>query len=492
MGGPTAKETPDAAETEQARSAEAPAPKRPSATGRAAPRRIGRYDVERLLGQGGMGRVWLARDTVLGRKVAIKVLRDDLALPPNVRDELIVRMGHEARAAAAVSHPNIVTLHDMGEDPIVGLFLVFEYVTTKNDGADPASTDPDVVVSLRDRLKRGPLSFPEVAKLARELGSALSFAHEAGVIHRDVKPENILFSRTGFKIADFGIARIPDSTITRANTVLGTPAYTAPEALAKGDFGPASDQFSLAATLYEATTGARAFGGEDAIATAGKVSSDPPPPLHESIGPEPLVRALDTTLQRGLAKDPEDRFRSCSELGDEVARAIETEGGTRRAGGRGSVGLLTPVPGLIEIERTPLSSRVAIVERAINEHASVLVAASGETPPRPSILVRKRTHRFQNIAAGIALIVIIVLVLLGRRTPSTESGASASASTSASAPPPPPPATSQAPKVTPKPKPAPAPVRSAAERETPEEVADAGAPPASDGGVSDGGLPRDD
>ena len=157
-----------------------------------------------------MGRVWLARDTVLGRKVAIKVLRDDLALPPPARDELIVRMGHEARAAAAVSHPNIVTLHDMGEDEKVGLFLVFEYVTTKNEDAEPGSADADIVLSLRDRLKRGPLSFPEVAKLARELGSALSFAHEAGVIHRDVKPENILFSRTGFKIADFGIARIPD------------------------------------------------------------------------------------------------------------------------------------------------------------------------------------------------------------------------------------------------------------------------------------------
>src|SRR4051812_27967209 len=93
-----------------------------------APRTIGRYQVERLLGQGGMGRVWLARDTVLHRRVAIKVLRDDLALPPSVRDELIVRMGHEARAAAAVSHPNIVTLYDMGEDPQVGLFLVLEYV----------------------------------------------------------------------------------------------------------------------------------------------------------------------------------------------------------------------------------------------------------------------------------------------------------------------------------------------------------------------------
>src|SRR5690606_37361273 len=120
----------------------------------------------------------------------------------------------------------------------------------------------------------------------RDLGSALTFAHEAGVIHRDIKPENILFSRTGAKIADFGIARIPDSTITRANTVLGTPAYTAPEALSKGDFGPASDQFSLAATLYEAVTAARPFGDGDAISTAGRVSKEAPPPIDASIASE--------------------------------------------------------------------------------------------------------------------------------------------------------------------------------------------------------------
>src|SRR3954449_4566954 len=101
------------------------------------PKKIGRYDVERLLGQGGMGRVWLARDTVLGRRVAIKVLRDDLALPPSVRDELITRMRHEAQAAAAVSHPNFAPLHDMGKDEVVGLSLVLEY------GPGPRADGPE-------------------------------------------------------------------------------------------------------------------------------------------------------------------------------------------------------------------------------------------------------------------------------------------------------------------------------------------------------------
>jgi eukaryotic-like serine/threonine-protein kinase len=420
------------------------------------PKKIGRYEVEHLLGQGGMGRVWLARDTVLGRRVAIKVLRDDLALPPAVRDELIVRMGHEARAAAAVSHPNIVTLYDMGEDDVLGLFLVFEYVTSKSDVLPDSATDADAPVSLRDRLKRGPLSFSEVAKLAREVGSALTFAHDTGVIHRDVKPENILFSRNGFKIADFGIARIPDSTITRANTVLGTPAYTAPEALSKGDFSPASDQFSLAATLYEAATGARAFSGDDAIATAGKVSSEPPPPLHESIGPDAIVRDLDAALRRGLAKTPEARFASCAELGDEVARAVETDPLPRRnlIGFEDRVALpgagrplLTPPTGMLALERTPLSSRAAMAERV--SVTAVVPPPVGDTPLRPSIFIRKRTHRFQNIAVAIAVITILVLVVVGRRTPHVdEAGSAASASASPSAKPPPrsaPPRTSMRP-----------------------------------------------
>jgi serine/threonine-protein kinase len=390
-----------------------------------------------------MGRVWLARDTVLGRKVAIKVLRDDLSLPPAVKEELIVRMGHEARAAAAVSHPNIVTLYDMGEDPVLGLFLVFEYVTTVNEDAPGGGRDAEIVRSLRERLKVGPLTFAEVAKLARELGSALTFAHEAGVIHRDVKPENILFSRTGFKIADFGIARIPDSTITHANMILGTPAYTAPEALSLGEFAQASDQFAFAATLYEAATGGRAFPGDDAIATAGKVSSEPPPPLHESLAPEPVIKALDAALQRGLAKTPEARFASCAELGQAVARAIENAAANAlRFPPSSRTALPTPLP-VIEVERSPLSSRVAVVERAMSEHSSF----AGEVSS-PSIYLRRQRNRFQNIATAIALFVIVGLALLGRRAPS-HSDAAAGASASVD------PIPSVTPKLHPKPRPTP-------------------------------------
>ena len=247
----------------------------------------------------------LARDTVLGRKVAIKLLRDDLGLPPETRGELFLRMRHEARAAARVSHPNLVTLHDMGESPEEGVYLVFEYV--------PGRTLRDVVE------QDGPLSPREVARLARELGSALDAAHERGVLHRDIKPENIMLAPYGAKIADFGIARIPDSTLTRAGGLVGTPAYCAPEALSLGNFSPASDQFSLAATLYEALYGERAFPGEDALGVAARIASEMPKPLAIRRGLDPRV---DAALQKAMAKEPSARFPSCTSLTNALVSAL--------------------------------------------------------------------------------------------------------------------------------------------------------------------------
>jgi serine/threonine protein kinase len=316
------------------------------------PHAVGRYRVERLLGEGGMGRVLLARDPMLGRPVALKILRDDLGLPPDLRTHLVDRLRQEARAAAAISHPGIVTLHDMGEDAGVGLFLVFEWI----DGP-----------TLRERIGRGgPLAVDEVADLARVLGSALSHAHRAGVVHRDVKPENVMLSPTGPKLADFGIARLPDSTLTLATTVMGTPAYSAPEALASGAYGAMSDEFSLAATLYEALTGVRAFPGEDALAVATRVATGKHrAPSYAS----PALRAfphIDTIFDRALAKDARSRFPSCAAFGEVLAGELESAG----------LGTPTPVP------------RSSIVPRA--------------------------TRRWQNGAILAALGVIGALVVAGR------------------------------------------------------------------------------
>src|ERR1700712_1331085 len=238
------------------------------------PTQIGRYRIERLLGRGAMGRVLLAHDPVLDRSVAIKLLRDDLNIQPEQHDTLLHRMRQEARASARVSHPNIVALHDMGEDPELGLCLVFEYA----EG-----------LTLKERLLKGPLGPEAAAKLAREVGDALTTAHAAGVLHRDIKPENVILTPTGAKVADFGIARVPDSTLTRDGGLLGTPAYSAPECIETGRVSPLSDQFSLAATLYEAVSGHRAFPGEDAVAVATRITNEEPPAIAEFAGLDPHV-----------------------------------------------------------------------------------------------------------------------------------------------------------------------------------------------------------
>jgi eukaryotic-like serine/threonine-protein kinase len=273
-------------------------------TDRNLPAQIGRYKIERLLGRGAMGRVLLAHDPVLDRSVAIKLLRDDLNIPPEQHEALLHRMRQEARASARVSHPNIVSLHDMGEDPELGLCLVFEYA----EG-----------LTLKERLVRGPLGPEAAAKLAREVGDALTTAHSAGVLHRDIKPENIILTPTGAKVADFGIARVPDSTLTRDGGLLGTPAYSAPECIETGRFSPLSDQFSLAATLYEAVSGQRAFPGEDAIAVATRITNEEPPAIAEFAGVDPHV---DEVLARGLAKDPAARYEDARALGLALSEAL--------------------------------------------------------------------------------------------------------------------------------------------------------------------------
>jgi len=254
-----------------------------------------------------MGRVLLAQDPVLDREVAIKLLRDDLKIPSDQKDALVKRMRQEARASARVSHPNIVALHDMGESLDLGLYLVFEYA----EGT-----------TLKQRLEHGALKPAAAARLARELGSALSTAHRAGVLHRDIKPDNIILTETGAKIADFGIARVPDSTLTKDGGLLGTPAYSSPESIARGTFSPMSDQFSMAATLYEAVAGVRAYPGQDAVAVATKISTEAPPPIAAQRGLAPKV---DEILKRALSMQPEQRYPSAREFGEAFAEALESD-----------------------------------------------------------------------------------------------------------------------------------------------------------------------
>ena len=276
------------------------------------PEKIGRYTVERMLGQGAMGSVYLGRDQELDRAVAIKTVRD-LDLEDSRLRIFLERFKNEARAAARLSHPTIVAVYDVGEDEGVGPYLVFEYVAGS---------------SLRQILRgRGPMPAEAVVKLGRQIAAALDTAHAAGVIHRDVKPDNILMAPSGdAKLADFGVARVPDAALTKEGQFLGTPCYAAPETLGSGRYGPHSDNFSFAAVMYEAMTARRAFPGDDAISVAHRVVHDTPEE-PSSIAPDVRIpREVDRVVMRGLDKNPDRRFETAMGFVDALAAAYIASG----------------------------------------------------------------------------------------------------------------------------------------------------------------------
>ena len=250
------------------------------------PARVGRYEIELLLGEGAAGRVLLAHDPVLGRQVAVKVLRDDDAGQPAARQARVEKVRQDARGAATIAHPGLAAIYDMGHDERVGVYVVFELVRGP---------------TLRERVHDGPMPPDEVAAIARAIGAALTHAHGAGLVHRGVKPENIMLAAAGPKLTDFGFCE-EDPRV---------PAYSSPEFLASGTAGAASDQFSLAVTLYEALTGRRAFPGEDPKAVAGAVAAGKFTPAKAAL---PALRGflrLDRVLSRAMATKPADRFPSC-------------------------------------------------------------------------------------------------------------------------------------------------------------------------------------
>ncbi len=296
------------------------------------PDKIGRYEVIRLLGQGAMGAVHLGRDPSLDRQVAIKTLKE-LDLQDEAKTRFLERFRNEAKAAARLQDPTIVQVFDVGEDPVAGPYLVLEFVT--------GTTLKQV---LRDR---GPLGAEELVDIARQVAHAIDLAHERQIIHRDVKPDNILLSEDGrAKLADFGVARLPDAALTKEGQFLGTPCYSAPETLSTGRYGPRTDQFSFAAVLYELASGARAFPGDDAISVAHAVIHDTPPPPSEA-GKGAIPTKVDAAIMRGLDKNADGRFGSAMELAEAVERAYV------------DAGVLAPLPGERSSESRGAPNRVS-------------------------------------------------------------------------------------------------------------------------------------
>jgi len=269
----------------------------------------GRYRVIRHLGSGGMASVLLCEDERLAREVAVKRLHADS--PVDVEQ----RFTREAKLGASLNHPNLVSVFDTATDD-EGVLIVMEYVE-----GDP----------LSKLLRRGPLRPEEVASMVRDLGDALDHAHSQGVVHRDVKPANVLIRGDGVtKLADLGIATASDHTsITRSGTVLGTAAYMAPEQLDGRGAGPPADVYALAAISFEALSGKRPREGRTPIEIAHKIATEGAPDLREAWPNAPAAAAK--ALKRGMAFDPEDRPASAGEFARELAGALDAAGAPETA-----------------------------------------------------------------------------------------------------------------------------------------------------------------
>ena len=268
-----------------------------------------RYELEELVANGGMARVFKARDTALERHVALKILQPRFGED----NEYVARFRHEARAVAQLSHPNIVTVIDRGEAD-GHQFIVFEFV--------PGET-------LKDLIERsGPLPARRAVELALQVADGLAYAHHNGIVHRDVKPQNVLLPKNGgqAKVTDFGIARSLDVEhgVTLTGTVLGTSNYLSPEQASGQQVTPATDVYSLGVVLYELLAGEVPFHGNNLVAIAMRHLHDPPPSLLDIRRDLPF--RLIAAVEKALAKDPADRFSTMDAFAAELRRCLDELG----------------------------------------------------------------------------------------------------------------------------------------------------------------------
>ncbi len=281
------------------------------------PERIGRYTIQDILGQGGMGTVYLGRDPVIGRNVAIKVirLRDDMS--EEEASQYRERFLREAQAAGGLQHPNIVGVHDIGQDPIQGQpYIVMEHVP----GHD-----------LKQIIRaEAPLPAWRAIRFIVPIASALDYAHGRDIVHRDIKPANVLISEDGHvKITDFGVARLPDSDLTQTNQFVGSPGFVSPEQLQGAAVDGRSDLFSLGVILYQLLTGHSPFEGDNTSEVLYRISNQPAKRVTEVI--PSLPAQFDAIMDKALSKDPAGRYQSGREMMEalialEISGVIETPG----------------------------------------------------------------------------------------------------------------------------------------------------------------------
>ncbi len=274
----------------------------------------GRYRIERRLASGGMGTVHLAEDRRLGRKVALKLLEEELAADP----DFVARFEREARAAAALSHPNIASVFDFGEDE-GRPFIAMEYI---------AGRDLTRLLDQQASLEPG-----RAVAIACSICDALAHAHSAGIVHGDVKPANVIIGDDGrVKLTDFGIARARGhTTLTAAGSVIGTGRYSAPEQVGGKAVGPETDLYSLGVVLFEMLTGSVPFGSESPSATARQLlTEDVPPPSARTEG---IPLALEEVVIRATARQREHRFQDAETMGAALRAILESD----QRGGAGAL-----------------------------------------------------------------------------------------------------------------------------------------------------------
>jgi serine/threonine protein kinase len=275
--------------------------------------KLGRYEVVRELGKGAMGIVYLAKDPLIGRLVALKTIRGAAHADDDETKEFQQRFIREAQAAGILNHPSIVTVHDIGQDDTTNTnFIAMEYVEGNN---------------LKEVLAQGrALSFEQIGDIVAQVAEALDFAHSKGIVHRDVKPANIiLLEGNRAKITDFGIAKIASgaANLTSTGQFLGTPNYMAPEQIKGAPVDGRTDIFALGICLYECLTRRKPFGGDSLTSISYKIVHEPFPPLHE-INPQ-IPDGFEDVVANCLAKDPAKRYQRARDMANSLRAVIRGE-----------------------------------------------------------------------------------------------------------------------------------------------------------------------
>lgn len=363
-----------------------------------------RYEMQQRIGRGGMADVYVARDVLLDRLVAIKVLFPEFATDP----AFVERFRREAQSAANLNHPNVVSVYDWGRSNNT-YFMAMEYV--------PGRT---LAEALNDV---GPISASKAAEVGIEVAAALSFAHRNNVVHRDIKPGNILIGSNGqLKVADFGIARAlgsaADSGLTAHGAVMGTAAYFSPEQAQGGQPDPRSDLYSLGIVLYEMVAGQVPFTGDTPVAIAYKQVHEAPTPLHQ-LAPD-VPRAFEAIVARLLAKDPARRYQTAEAVRDDLRRfrdglpvqalaAILNKRDTDDAlAPTEATPAVLPPPTLADSAERPTAPRTVVM---ISDQAATR-DTTGQIVPTDDLSRRRTRIVVSSVIAGILVVVALVVGLL--------------------------------------------------------------------------------